>query len=115
MIELDLSFSNITESMLIAAVGDLDGDKFTDIITVNQERNAFRAFLYNSKTKQFVYGEREYPAECIIANIQTIPNGGILLTWSKPESIIKIFNNVGQGKFFIFNLVPTVLILFKTR
>jgi len=98
MVELDLFFSNITESMLIAAVGDLDGDKFTDIITVNQERNAFRTFIYNRKTQEFEFGERQYPTECIIANIQTMPhNGGLLVTCSKPESILKVYTSVGKG------------------
>ena len=95
MVELDLFFSNVTDSMLIVAVADMDGDKFTDIITVNQERSAFRVFLYNSRLKQFVFGEREFPVNCIISNIQTIKttneNEGLLVTCSKPEPIIKTY------------------------
>lgn len=95
MVELDLFFSNVTDSMMIVAVADMNGDKFTDIITVNQERSAFRVFLYNNHLKEFVFGEREFPVNCIIANIQTIKtsnkNAGLLVTWSKPESIIKTF------------------------
>jgi integrin alpha FG-GAP repeat containing protein 1 len=95
MVELDLFFSNVTDSMLIVAVGDMDGDKYSDIITVNQDRSAFRVFLYNSKSKRFVFGEREFPTECIIANVQTIKTtsdkGGILVTCSKPQSIMKVY------------------------
>lgn len=95
MVELDLFFSNVTNSLLIVAVGDMDGDKYTDVITVNQERSAFRVFLYNSKSKRFVFGEREFPTECIINNIQTIKttaeNGGLLVTCSKPQSIMKVY------------------------
>ncbi|CAI2359811.1 unnamed protein product [Moneuplotes crassus] len=97
MVELDLFFDNITDSMLIAAVGDLDGDKFTDIITVNSERSAFKVFLYDKRTKHFIYTEKEFPAECIIANIQTMPHkGGLLVTCSKPESILKVYSSVGN-------------------
>ncbi|CAI2359898.1 unnamed protein product [Moneuplotes crassus] len=97
MVELDLFYGNITGSMLVAAVGDLDGDKFTDLIAVNSERSAFKIFLYDSKSMQFIYTEKEFPAECIIANIQTMPhNGGLLLTCSKPESILKVFKSVGN-------------------
>lgn len=95
MVELDLFFSNVTESMLIVAVGDMDGDKYTDVITINQERNAFRVFLYNSKSKRFVFGEREFPVDCMIANIQPIKttptNGGLLVTCSKPQSVMKVY------------------------
>lgn len=95
MIELDLFFSNVTDSMLIVAVGDMDADKYTDIVTINQDRSAFRVFLYDSRNKQFIYGEKEFPTECIIANIQTIKttptNGGLLVTCLKPESIMKVY------------------------
>ena len=90
MVELDLFFSNVTDSMMIVAVADMNGDKFTDIITVNQERSAFRVFLYNNHLKEFVFGEREFPVNCIIANISWLlklqrRDAGLLVTWSKPE------------------------------
>lgn len=95
MVELDLFFSNVTDSLLIVAVSDMDGDKYTDIITINQDRSAFRVFLYDNKSKRYVFGEREFPVNCIIANIQSIKttdkNGGLLVTCSKPESVMKVF------------------------
>ena len=95
MVPLNLSFSGVTDSMLIVAVADMDGDKYTDLITINSERSAFRVFLYDSYLKTFEYGEKEFPTECIIANIQATKvahdTGGLLVTCSKPKAIMKLY------------------------
>lgn len=95
MIPLDLGFNKFTDAMMIIAVADMNGDKYTDIITINQERSAFRLFLYNINTKTFENGDKEFPTECMISNLQDMKTSrdtsGVLVTCSKPESVMKLY------------------------
>ena len=68
-VEDGISAEAVPEGAILSAIGDVNNDKYQDLITISDDRTSFREHILNKKT-YFYESSDEIPADCTIQNIE---------------------------------------------